>query len=148
VRQKFILGSLGFAYGGVLAFLVFACAGMGHGSYVPWAVSSAPLGALGIAVGFFGIPVSWMFFALLAGNSSRIPFLILMVSRFVVATILIVLQSESGILMYIEKVPEFFLAWLAFQIFAEIALWRIYFKKKLLVAFWFEEDWPSPKPWT
>ena len=50
---------IGIAYGLVLGSVAFMCTGAGHGTYIPAAVSSAPLGLLGIAGGLLGAPALW-----------------------------------------------------------------------------------------
>lgn len=49
---------LGFAYGCVLFVFAFGSAGMGHGSYLPFAIYGAPLSILPVA-GMFIAPVWW-----------------------------------------------------------------------------------------
>jgi len=49
---------LGIAYGCVLFVFAFGCAGMGHGSYLPFAIYGAPVSIIPV-LGLFVAPVWW-----------------------------------------------------------------------------------------
>jgi hypothetical protein len=53
------------------------CAGAGHKTYIPMALSSAPFGFVNIRFGFLGIPAIWIFLASLAAKQHTffLPFL-------------------------------------------------------------------------
>jgi hypothetical protein len=61
-RRAIVGAVVGFAYGSVLAFLSFLAMGAGHGSWVPFLLSSAPFGVL-VFFGDFG------FYAALIGGA-------------------------------------------------------------------------------
>src|SRR5258708_36163269 len=74
-----IVGAVvGFAYGSILSFLSLGAAGAGHGSLVPFYLSSAPLGVLRFfgEAGFYaalvgGAPGVWAMFGALVAPSGR-----------------------------------------------------------------------------
>src|SRR5215470_14582057 len=77
--KKAIVGTVvGFAYGSILSFLSLGAAGAGHGSLVPFYLSSAPLGVLRFfgEAGFYaafvaGAPIVWATFGALVAPSGR-----------------------------------------------------------------------------
>ena len=54
LRRATIGATVGFAYGSILARLSFLAMGAGHGTFLPFWLSSAPLGAFGF-FGDFGV---------------------------------------------------------------------------------------------
>ena len=78
-RRAIVGAVVGFAYGSVLAFLSFLAMAAGHGSWVPFLLSSAPFGVL-VFFGDFsfyaaligGAPVVWASFGALLAPSGRV----------------------------------------------------------------------------
>jgi hypothetical protein len=139
-RRAIVGAVVGFAYGSVLAFLSFAAMGAGHGSWVPFLLSSAPFGVLVFfgdsgfyAAAIGGAPVVWATFgALLA--SGRAKWLRL-------TQVLALLHYASGLaliaampmwqgttaydeLTYLARVLGIMLVWAAVYLVGQVALWR------------------------
>src|SRR5947208_1202864 len=73
----------GFGYGILLGGVAILCAGFGHGTYVPVAVSSAPFGFLGAPSALVMAPLVWAVVAFLLDerNQKRQPHLVLRIQR-------------------------------------------------------------------
>jgi hypothetical protein len=52
-------GGFGICYGATLTAHSFIAAGYGHGTYIPWVVSSAPIWLLGTPAALLGAPALW-----------------------------------------------------------------------------------------
>lgn len=134
-----IVGAVvGFAYGSILAFLSLGAAGAGHGSLVPFYLSSAPLGVLrffgqaGFLTAFAaGAPVVWATFGTLVALSGRAKWrrLTQVLALLHYASGLALVATTLGLdeLAYVERLlrttPEFIVLWAAVYVVGQVALW-------------------------
>jgi len=133
-RRAIVGAVVGFAYGSVLAFLSFLAMGAGHGSWVPFLLSSAPFGVL-VFFGDFGFhaaliggaPVVWATFGALLAPSGR-------AKRLRLTQVLALLHYASGLaliaattgydeLRYLGRVLEMMLVWAAVYLAGQVILW-------------------------
>ena len=131
-----IIGAVvGFAYGSILALMSFLALGAGHGSSVPFFVSSAPLGVLGFfgepgfyAAVFGGAPVVWATFGALVAPAGRAKWrrLTQVLALLHYASGLALIAATRGLdeLGYLERLePEFVALWAAVYVVGQVALW-------------------------
>jgi hypothetical protein len=137
--KRAIVGAVvGFAYGSILSFLSLGAAGAGHGSLIPFYLSSAPLGVLrffgeaGFYVAFVaGAPVVWATFGALIAPSGRAKWrrLIQVLVLLHYASGLALIAATGGLdeLAYVERLlrttPEFIVLWAAVYLVGQVALW-------------------------
>jgi len=122
----------------MLARLSFFAAGAGHGSSVPFFLSSAPVGVLGFfgnsgfyAALFGGAPVVWATFGALVAPSGRARW-------FRLTQVVVLLHYASGLALIaattgldelarlerlLRTTPEFIALWAAVYIVGQVALW-------------------------
>jgi len=140
--RKVIVGALiGFSYGCILALLAFAAMGAGHGSWIPFLISSAPFGVLTFlgTSGFYtsvaaGAPVIWTAFGAMVATSDN-PKLVrrtrtLLLVHYAAGLLLVAVTTGFGELAYILRMlrisPEIMVAWAMFYVGGQIALhWRM-----------------------
>ena len=79
------------AYGGTLVLWMFVTAGAGHGTFVPIAISSAPLSLLGLPAACVGAPVWWGITGYVVDGSarSRRVYLAMMIVHYVTMPLLV-----------------------------------------------------------
>jgi hypothetical protein len=134
-----IVGAVvGFAYGSILSFLSLGAAGAGHGSLVPFYLSSAPLGVLRFfgEAGFYaafvgGAPVVWAIFGALVAPSGRAKWRrltrVLALLHYASGLALIATTGGLGEFAYLERLlritPEFIVLWAAVYVVGQVALW-------------------------
>src|SRR5262249_421347 len=133
-----IVGAIvGFVYGSILAYLSLAAMGAGHGSFLPYFLSSAPLGVFGrfgefaFFAALVGTPVICATFGSLVAPSNRPKWRRL-------PRVLVLLQYASGLalvaattgldeLTRLERVlrtaPEVVVPWAAVYLVGQVALW-------------------------
>ena len=137
--KKAIVGTVvGFAYGSILSFLSLGAAGAGHGSLVPFYLSSAPLGVLRFfgEAGFYaafvgGAPVVWATFGALVGPYGRAKWrrLIQLLALLHYASGLALIAVTGGLeeLAYLKRLlritPEFIVLWALVYVVGQVALW-------------------------
>jgi hypothetical protein len=137
--KRAIVGAVvGFAYGSILAYLSFLAMGAGHGSFLPFFLSSAPLGVLGFfgdfgfyAALFGGAPLVWTTFGALVAPSSRAKWLrltqVLALSHYASGLALIAATTGLSELARLARVlrlsPEFIVPWAAVYLVGQVALW-------------------------
>ncbi len=86
----------GLGYGIVLFLLAFACAGFGHGSYLPFGIFGAPLSLIPVA-GLFAAPFIWALYGfLLGGRRGRWPLTVLFLHLAGVSVVLILAFGFGG----------------------------------------------------
>lgn len=126
-----IAGALvGLLYGAILALLAFFAAGMGHGTYMPLALSSAPLGAFGFFAGLFGAPLVWAVFGWLAAlpdHDKRLRLAqILALLHYASGLVLVVTTGEE--LSYLTRAlrmqTEVVVTWAVVYLVGQVALWH------------------------
>ncbi len=140
--RKVIVGALiGFSYGCILALLAFAAMGAGHGSWIPFLISSAPFGVLtflgtsGFTVSVVaGAPVVWATFGAMVATSGN-PKLAwvtrtLLLLHYTAGLLLIAATTGFGELAYVLRMlrisPEIMVAWAMFYVGGQIAVhWRM-----------------------
>ena len=117
----------------------FMVAGVGHGTYVVIALSSAPLGLLGIAVALFGGPVLWSGVGILLALAAR--------SKAALVALVTVMLSHYAGLLFTLGTEDWFanwghlpkgaveLVWVAVALygFGQVAIW-IWLVVELAVA--------------
>jgi len=134
-----IVGAVvGFAYGSILSFLSLGAAGAGHGSLVPFYLSSAPLGVLRFfgEAGFYaafvgGAPVVWATFGALVGpyGGAKWRRLIQLLALLHYASGLALVAVTGGLeeLAYLKRLlritPEFIVLWALVYVVGQVALW-------------------------
>ena len=134
-----IIGAVaGFAYGSILACMSFLALGAGHGSSVPFFLSSAPLGVLGLfgepgfyAAVFGGAPVVWATVGALVAPAGRAKWrrLTQVLALLHYASGLALIAATTGLdeLGYMERLlriePEFVALWAAVYVTGQVALW-------------------------
>ncbi len=137
-RRAIVGAIVGFAYRSILANLSFLAMGVGHGSFLPFLLSSAPLGALGFFgdFGFHaalvgGAPVVWATFGALVAPSGRTKWLrltqLLALLHYASGLALIAATTGLGELARLTRVlrisPEFIVLWAAVYVAGQAALW-------------------------
>jgi hypothetical protein len=138
LRRAIVGAVVGFAYGSILAFLSLGAAGAGHGSLVPFYLSSAPLGVLRFfgEAGFYaafvgGAPVVWATFGALVAPSGRAKWrrLTQVLALLHYASGLTLIATTGGLdeLAYLQRLlritPEFIVLWAAVYLVGQVALW-------------------------
>jgi hypothetical protein len=133
-----IVGAVvGFAYGTILSFLSLGAAGAGHGSLVPFYLSSAPLGVLRFfgEAGFYaafvgGAPVVWATFGALVAPYGRAKWrrLIQLLALLHYASgLALIAATGDDELAYLERLlritPEFIVLWAVVYVVGQVALW-------------------------
>src|SRR5215471_6628438 len=137
--MRAIVGAVvGFAYGSILSFLSLGAAGAGHGSLVPFYLSSAPLGVLRFfgEAGFYaafvgGAPVVWATFGALVARSGRAKWrrLIQGLALLHYASGFVLIAATGGLdeLAYVKRLlritPEFIVLWAAIYLAGQVVLW-------------------------
>jgi hypothetical protein len=133
-RRAIVGAVVGFAYGSVLAFLSFLAMGAGHGSWVPFLLSSAPFGAL-VFFGDFGFhaaliggaPIVWATFGALLASSGRAKWLrltqVLVLLHYASGLALIAATTGYDELGYLARVRELMLVWAAVYLVGQVVLW-------------------------
>ena len=134
-RRAIVGAGVGFAYGSVLACLSFLAMAAGHGSWVPFLLSSAPFGVL-VFFGDFGFwaaliggsPVVWATFgALLApsGRAKRLRLLtqVLALLHYALGLALIAATQGYDDLENLARVLAMMLIWAAVYLVGQVALW-------------------------
>jgi hypothetical protein len=126
-------------YGFVLALLSFLAMGAGHGTWIPFLLSSAPFGVLVFFgdVGFYaaligGAPVVWATFGALVAPCGRAKWLrltqVLALLHYVSGLALIEATTGYGELVHLvrpERIsPEIMLVWAAVYLAGQVTLWR------------------------
>jgi hypothetical protein len=129
--------AVGFAYETILSFLSLGAAGAGHGSLVPFYLSSAPLGVLRFfgEAGFYaafvgGAPVVWATFGALVAPCGRAKWRkliqLLALLHYTSGLALIVATGDDE-LAYLERLlritPEFIVLWAVVYVVGQVALW-------------------------
>ena len=133
-RRAIVGAVVGFAYGSVLAFLSLLAGGAGHGSWVPFLLSSAPFGVLlffgdfGFYAAFFGgAPVVWATFGALLAPSGRAKWrrLTQVLALLHYASGLALVSATTGYspLASIWRVLAMMLVWAAVYLVGQVALW-------------------------
>jgi hypothetical protein len=124
---------IGFGFGFLLTLLAFVCAGLGHGTYIPLAVSSSPLSVLSVPETIWCIPLIWGLFGFLASSDSalsRLLLIIAMTSHYLIAIYAVRVNVLGGMreedsLQYLSRGYLVLIAiWLAFYVLANSFLWR------------------------
>ncbi len=133
-RRAIVGAVVGFAYGSVLAFLSLLAGGAGHGTWVPFLLSSAPFGVLvffgdfGFYAAFIGgAPVVWATFGALLAPSGRAKWLrltqVLALLHYASGLALIAATAQYDELAYLARVLEVMLVWAAVYLAGQVALW-------------------------
>ena len=137
-RSVIVGAVVGFAYGSILARLSFLTMGAGHGSFLPFLLSSAPLGVLGFfgewgfyAALFGGAPVVWATFGALLAPSSRAKWLrvtqVLALLHYASGLALIAATTGLDELARLERElrisPEFIVPWAVVYLVGQAMLW-------------------------
>jgi hypothetical protein len=137
--MRAIVGAVvGFAYGSVLAFVSMLAMAAGHGSSVPFLLSSAPFGVL-VFFGDFGFdvaliggaPVVWATFGALLAPSGRAKWLrltqVLAALHYASGLALIAATTGYGELAHLVRPerlsPEIMLVWAAVYLVGQVTLW-------------------------
>jgi hypothetical protein len=137
-RSAIVGAVIGFAYGSILALLSLLAMGAGHGTWIPFLLSSAPLGVLVFfgefgfhAAVFGGAPVVWATFGALVARSGRAKRLklaqVLALLHYVSGLVLIAATTGLGEFAFVERLlritPEFIAVWAAVYLVGQVALW-------------------------
>jgi len=137
-RRAIVGAVVGLAYGYILASLSFLALGAGHGTSVPFFMSSAPLGVLGFfgefgfdAVLVGGAPVVWATFGALVAPSGRTKWrritqvLALLHYASALALIAATVQGFGWIRLEraLRQAPEVIVAWAAIYLIGQGVLW-------------------------
>jgi hypothetical protein len=138
IKRAIVGAVLGFTYGLVLAFLSLAAAGAGHGTWIPFLLSSAPFGVLvffgdfGFDAAFnWGAPVVWATFGALVAPSGRAKWLrltqVLAALHYASGLALIAATTGYGELAHLVRPerlsPEIMLVWAAVYLVGQVTLW-------------------------
>jgi hypothetical protein len=124
----------GFGYGFILACLSFMLMGFGHGTYVPFAISSAPLAMIDyltgtIFIGLFGAPVLWALIADLVAKKFHRPFLITMALHYAGVTFSLVRPIDDD-WSYFLRMMRFsggtVILWIVAYVLGQAILWHRY----------------------
>jgi len=130
--------AFGSAYGSILACLSFLAMGAGHGSSLPFFLSSAPLGVLSFfgEFGFHaavigGAPVVWATFGALVAPSGRAKWrrltqvlaLLHYASGLTLIAATIALDDLARLERLLRITPEFIVLWAAVYVVGQVALW-------------------------
>ncbi len=90
----------GLTYGLILGILSFILMGAGHGTYVPFAISSAPFTVVNyppftIVLGLIAIPIIWIFVALAAEQQWHTAFLVVLIGHYIGVAISVINQING-----------------------------------------------------
>src|SRR5262245_53879363 len=126
----------GFGYGLALALLSFVLAGFGHGTYIPFAVSSAPFGVFGGPPVVIGALVLWPFAFRLAvsarGTTGRKLFGGVILLHYVGAVVSLTYPVD-GDWTYFWKMMEFAswaaITWLGVYVFGQVLMWTWFLRE-------------------
>jgi hypothetical protein len=147
LRRAAVGAAVGFAYGSILASLSFLAMGAGHGTFLPFWLSSAPLGAVGLFgdLGVYavvgGAPVVWATFGALVAPSGRVKWLrltqVLAVLQYASGFALVAATTGLGELNRLERAvrlaPEFIGPWgMVYLVGQAVLWWRISKRNQLL----------------
>ena len=125
----------GLLYGLVLAFFSSWIMGGGHGTYVPFAVFSSPLGFAGILFAVCAMPLFWMVVGLFAANANhkwpKMLFLITIVIHYAAIPFLLELGDYGDweyFFKYLKDIPiaGIMMAGFLIYLFGQIRLWRTF----------------------
>jgi hypothetical protein len=114
--------SVGFGYGILLGTVAFLCAGLGHGTYIPVDVSSAPLSFVGTNVAFLSPPITWGILLLLVTHRRRY-FVVGLVIHYLSALAAVFAMHDEW--SYVYKVPGLFSLWLIIYVGGQVFVWNI-----------------------
>ncbi len=139
-RHPYLASGFGALYGLLLGYLALICCAAGHGTYIPAALTSAPLGIICTPAAIFGGPIVWALlgFSLSMGLGLKTHpvFAIALVFRYA-AGIYLVLFTEYGELTYLSRTvaqdPITLKAWALLFVAGEVAFWYCYSKRSRLV---------------
>lgn len=136
-RRIFTGTIIGFIYGSILAVLAFAAMGAGHGTYIPFLISSAPLGVLtrfgdiGAYIAIFGgAPVIWAIFGALDALPARPRVIrtiqILILSHYLSGLLLVSAEFDefNYMLRLLRIFPAVPLVWAMIYLAGQVVLWR------------------------
>jgi hypothetical protein len=133
----------GLTYGLTLDILSFMLMGAGHGTYLPFAISSAPFGLVNyppftVLFGLIAIPTLWTFVALAAEQGWHKAFRVVLIVHYV-GVALSVINPIDGDWSYLGRMMRF-----SGPI---VVLWSlIYVVGQVLVWYWFLKVRPQHKP--
>ncbi len=137
-NRPYLAFALGASYGLLLGLLALVCCGLGHGTYIPAALTSSPLGLLGIPASLLGGPIVWGILALSLSKGlhykKHIIFLASIAFRYAVS-IFLVFWADYGGWVYLSrtasKVPIALAAWAILFTGGEVILWYCYDKRPI-----------------
>lgn len=128
------------AYGGILVLWMFVTAGSGHGTFVPIAISSAPMALLGIPGAFIGTPVWWGIAGYLVDGPtwSRRAFLTMMVVHYVTMPILVTYtlvgpaDDLPNFVAYVSRPDTLIMLLIGLTIYlaGQLLLWRTFLRRR------------------
>ena len=136
-RNPLAMLSIGLCYGAIIGFLAFGCLSFGHGTMLPSALSSAPLGLFGATAETFGAPLVWGALFFVAARVSRSPriFLVSVLLHYAGAVTLLLRLPDSQWRNFVpmaDKIPEAFVIWAAMYFLGQLAVWQIFMRKRSL----------------
>jgi len=136
-RRIFIGAIIGFIYGSILAVLAIAAMGAGHGTYIPFLISSAPLGVLtrfgdiGTFIAIFGGgPIIWAIFGALDALPARPRVIrtiqILILSHYLSGLALVLAEFDefNYMLRLLRIFPAIPVIWAIVYLAGQVVLWR------------------------
>ena len=137
-RRIFIGAIIGFIYGSILAVLALAAMGAGHGTWIPFLISSAPLGVLtrfgdiGTFIAIFGgAPIIWAIFGALDALPARpraIRTIQILILSHYLSGLVLVFSAEFDEFNYMLRLLRIFPAvpviWAIIYLAGQVVLWR------------------------
>jgi len=132
VRKRAVRVIIGFGYGLILATLALILTGLGEGTYVPLAISSAPLAVIEYPppftffVGLIGCVVFWVCVAAIPLSTRRGTFRTLLVLHYVGVAIAVTKPIDGDWNRFIRAMrstsPAFF-PWIVFYVLGQTVIW-------------------------
>src|SRR5262245_49486556 len=123
----------GLVYGVVLGILSFFATGLGHGAYMPTAVSSAPAGLFGILAGLLGAPILWAAVGTLAVSRRNIAMLVVLVHYALAGWLVLHMgpgyHERWGVIHMLEWAPSLLALWAVCYLAGQVVVWRTLISK-------------------